>query len=95
MYYSIKNGHQFYSDELERKGHSKPGTWILVKKIKQSDYYEIVDGHHRCAIEYVIGNTYINVKIVAESYSYLQEIILKSHQIHDFEPPRTCQQPER
>ena len=94
MYYSIKNGHQFYSDELERKGHSKPGTWILVKKIKQSDYYEIVDGHHRCAIEYVIGNTYINVKIVDESYSYLQEIILKSHQIHDFEYYQPLNKPE-
>ena len=34
MYHSIKSGHQFHSYELKKKGHSKPGIWILVKKIK-------------------------------------------------------------
>ena len=85
MFFSMKTGKQYHSNEMQGKGHSKPGSWIWVKKIKQSNYYEIVDGHHRCAIHYVKGDSHINVKIADESYSYLQETILKSQQIHDFE----------
>ena len=94
MFFSMKTGKQYHSNEMQRLGHSKPGSWIWVKKIKQSNYYEIVDGHHRCAIHYVKGDSHINVKIADESYSYLQETILKSQQIYDFEYYQPLNKPE-
>lgn len=67
------------------EGHSKPNSPVLLYKLKHSDCYEIVDGHHRIAIQYALGNEYIEGKIVGNKYSILQKKLLKINQVHDIE----------
>lgn len=44
-------------------GQSVPGTLPIVRPISNSKCYQIVDGHHRCAIAYVRGTPRIEVEI--------------------------------
>lgn len=72
------DGHEFYSQDC----HSKTDEPIMLNKIKQSDCYEVVDGHHRLAIKYLKGEKKIRALIVNEKHSYLQKIILAGRQTH-------------
>ncbi len=38
------------------EGHSRPGEPVLVRPISLSDCFQVVDGHHRLAIEWSQGN---------------------------------------
>lgn len=49
---------------IESRGHSKPGSKILVKKIQNSDCYQLIQGNHRAAYAILNGKQKINVKVL-------------------------------
>ncbi len=46
-----------------QEGQSKPGSPPVVRPIKNSDCFEIVDGHHRLAIAHMKGDTAVAVRV--------------------------------
>lgn len=77
------------------RGHSLPNTPIILEKIKYSDNYEVVDGHHRIAVAAVGGCDRIRAVIVGERTSYLQDLVLAGRQTHgDRELYQPLSQPE-
>jgi len=75
-------------------GRSKPNTLIKVNKLYHSDCYEIVDGHHRAAIQYMKGAKELEVEILDDKFSYLQRIILNSNQTFRVELYQPVAKPE-
>jgi 2-polyprenyl-3-methyl-5-hydroxy-6-metoxy-1,4-benzoquinol methylase len=75
-------------------GRSKSNSSIKVMKIKYSDCYEIIDGHHRAAIQYLKGNTHVNVDVIDEKFTYLQRAVLSSKQIFNIELYQPLSKPE-
>lgn len=67
------------------RGHSKHSSPIKLNKIKFSNCYEIIDGHHRIAIEYLSGKEQVRALVVGKKYSVLQKMLLKINQINDIE----------
>lgn len=63
-------------------GHSKQGDPIKLRKIKHSNCYEIIDGHHRVAMDYLMGKKEIRAIIIDKGYSILQEKLLKINITH-------------
>ncbi len=57
----------------------------VLSKIKKSDCYEIIDGHHRAAIAFMLGEKKIYAHVIGSKYSVLQKMLLKINQIHDIE----------
>ena len=82
------------SSEFSNEGHSKVDDLIQVFKLNNSEYYEIVDGHHRCAIYYLLGKKTIKSKVLGDKFSYLQRIILGSKQVFDYEVYQPLDAPE-
>lgn len=66
-------------------GHSKISSPIILIKLRHSNCYEIVDGHHRIAIWRILGKKEIESIVVGSKYSALQQKLLKINQIHDIE----------
>lgn len=80
---------------LTGRGHSLPETPIILSKIKYSDSYEVVDGHHRIAAAAVLGREMIRATIAGERTSYLQDLVLSGRQTHgDRELYQPLPQPE-
>jgi len=64
------------------KGHSIPGSPIKLNKIKSSDCFEIVDGHHRASILYLNGQKKIKCLIINEKNTFLQNLLFSCRQTH-------------
>lgn len=83
----MKNYYLIYKNRINGKranlslkiedGHSKDGDKIKLREIKDSDSYEIIDGHHRIAINYLMGKKYIEAIIIEKGHSALQDKLLK------------------
>ena len=63
-------------------GHSKKKTAIVVAKLKKSDCFEILDGHHRAAIACVLGKKEIEVVVAKKKFSALQTLLMQVNQVH-------------
>jgi hypothetical protein len=74
-----------YWDRFKHSSHSSISEHIKVHKILKSDCYEIIDGHHRSAINFMKGSSSVKVEILGSKFSYLQKLILSSTWIYDFE----------
>ena len=85
FYKRIKNGEERYIKFLSKKGHSKIKEYPILSKIKNSNFYEVIDGHHRIAIMYLRGEKYINAIILGKKYSALQKMLLNINQINAIE----------
>ena len=59
-------------------GQSPNESPILVRKIKYSSYYEVIDGNHRIALAYIQGKSHIEVTLIDEDevYTPLQQLLL-------------------
>ncbi|MDP8235790.1 MAG: methyltransferase domain-containing protein [Candidatus Erginobacter occultus] len=80
---------------LSRRGHSSPETPIILDKIKYSNNYEVVDGHHRIAAAAIRGQNRIRAVIARERTSFLQDLVLSGRQTHgDRELYQPLPQPE-
>lgn len=62
--------------------HSSDNEPIELKKIKHSDCYEVIDGHHRLAVQYVKKQKQVNCYVGGEKLTYLQELIIGYKQTH-------------
>lgn len=78
FYSSLQTGTSYRSDVFLDDGHSGAEEPVQVSKVRDSEYYEIIDGHHRCAIAFMCGKTTIAAEIAGTAYSYLQGLIIKS-----------------
>jgi SAM-dependent methyltransferase len=67
------------------EGHSPPATYPVLRRIRNSDCYEVVDGHHRLAIQIVQGKKEAAAVVLGKTRTYLQEALLKVNQIHGVE----------
>ncbi len=65
----------FYNKSIG-SGHSS-SSYCKVLKFLDIDYYEIFDGHHRLAIQYVLGNKFVKVSVFGETRTYLQNLVFK------------------
>ncbi len=63
-------------------GHSKKDAAIVVAKLKKSDCYEILDGHHRAAIACVLGKNELEVVVAKKKFSALQKLLMEVNQVH-------------
>lgn len=80
---------------LSARGHSLPHTPIILKKIKYSENYEIIDGHHRIAAAAVRGEDHVRALVTGEKTTYLQDLVLSGRQTHgDRELYQPLPQPE-
>ncbi len=68
-----------------KQGHSGKNDLICVAKIKNTDFYEVLDGHHRIAFHYITASKEIEALVAYTKYSGLQHFLLKINQIHDVE----------
>jgi len=80
MYLKIKDKNNNVNF-ANKEGHSSQNSMITVNKIKYSDCYEIVDGHHRVAINYILGKKNISVVILGKKLSTLQKQLIKINQV--------------
>jgi len=78
FYTSLRSGTSYRSEVFLDDGHSGAEEPVQAFKIRDSEYYEIIDGHHRCAIACMSGRETIPVEIAGEMHSYLQSLIIKS-----------------
>ncbi len=76
LYHSIKSGNGI--KRSQGLGHSKDGS-PGVFKIYDSDLYEILDGHHRLAINYLL-NKKTRCVVLGQKKTYLQNLILSVQQ---------------
>ena len=62
------------------EGYSLPGTPPKVRAIRDSSYYEIADGYHSLAIEYVRGAAETRVRVLDEPpvHTPVQELLLST-----------------
>ena len=73
---------QFNGDDLSnlprQPGQSAPGYPIIVRSIRDSSYYEVIDGNHRIALAYMEGKKDVNVCLIddEEVYTPLQRLLL-------------------
>ena len=74
--------------------HSQAGSPIVVNKILDSDCYEIKDGHHRAAAQYMMGRQYIRALVVGEKWTYLQRLLLSCLQVKGAELYQPIHRPE-
>ncbi len=61
-------------------GQSEIGQPIWVRPIRDSSYYEVIDGNHRIALAYMKGETSIRARIYDKepTYTPLQQLLLDS-----------------
>ncbi len=70
---------------FRQPGHSRSGSPVMVCRIRQSDCYEILDGHHRLAAAWVRGKARVPAVVAGSKYSCLQRMLLRVNQINDME----------
>lgn len=68
-----------------QRGHSRPGSPVMVCRVRHSDCYEILDGHHRLAAAWVKGEASVPAVVAGSKYSCLQRMLLRVNQINDIE----------
>ena len=79
MYRKIKAGQGKQAFDVGR-GHSGSDRMAVVYKVFNSDHFEIFDGHHRLAIEYVLGKETKEVVVLFTKKTYLQELVFNGKQ---------------
>jgi hypothetical protein len=75
----IKQYYNVNISKLPRQpGQSSPDISIIVRSIKDSSYYEVIDGNHRIAIAYIKGKNHVQVTLNDddEVYTPLQRLLL-------------------
>lgn len=92
MYQNFSSSKKIAGNETE--GRSNVNSKIRVNKIRHSDYFELVDGHHRAAIHFMKKNKSIDVEVIDEKFTYLQWIILNSKQTFNIELYQPVDKPE-
>lgn len=70
---------------FEHKGRSAAQSPVVVTRIRHSDCFEIIDGHHRAAISHVRGEKFIPAVVSGKKLSVLQRLLLEVNQINDIE----------
>ena len=95
-FYNMYKNFDFSIQRIEEgvNGRSTRNEAIRVKKLFYSDCYEIVDGHHRCAIYVMKGKKSIPVEVIDAKLSYLQRIVLNSKQTFNIELYQPIDKPE-
>ncbi len=59
--------------DYKKKSEGKVELFVTANHIKDADLYEIVDGHHRVAMDAVLGKKYIYAFVVGSAFSGLQK----------------------
>ena len=73
---------QYNGEDLSKlprqPGQSAPDIPIIVRSIKDSSYYEVIDGNHRIALAYMQGKKHVKVTLIDddEVYTPLQRLLL-------------------
>jgi 2-polyprenyl-3-methyl-5-hydroxy-6-metoxy-1,4-benzoquinol methylase len=73
---------QYNGEDLSKlprqPGQSAPDIPIIVRSIKESSYYEVIDGNHRIARAYMQGKKHVKVTLIDddEVYTPLQRLLL-------------------
>jgi hypothetical protein len=62
--------------EYKKDKTSEGNLFVIVKQIKDSDFYEVVDGHHRVAMDAVLGKHSLYAYVIGETFSGLQKKLL-------------------
>lgn len=78
FYTAARTETEFHSDIFQDEGHSAATDPVQVFKIRDSDCYEIIDGHHRCAIAFQCGRITIPAEIAGSDSTYLQRLIFRA-----------------
>ncbi len=78
-YLSIREG-RHSAVHMDNYQHSAEGELLLMSKIKDSTCYELSDGHHRAAINYMLGKRKITVQVFGQKTSYLQRLVRQSNE---------------
>ena len=64
----------------EMRGRTRRGEPISVCAIRNSRCYELQDGHHRAALAILSGAAEIEVLVLGEKWTYLQQLVLRGVQ---------------
>ena len=73
---------QYNGEDLSKlprqPGQSAPGHPIIVRSIRDSSFYEVIDGNHRIALAYMEGTKHVSVCLIDEEevYTPLQRLLL-------------------
>jgi len=73
---------QYNGEDLSKlprqPGQSAPDIPIIVRSIKDSSYYEVIDGNHRIALAYMQGKKDVKVTLIDDEdvYTPLQRLLL-------------------
>lgn len=57
--------------------HSADGDPLLMSKVRDSNCYELDDGHHRASVFYMLGQRRVAAHIAGEKSTYLQRLVRK------------------
>ena len=68
------------TESMVGRGHSQAGSYPVVNRIIDSDFYELEDGHHRLAIMLVKGFHKAQVIVRGRKRTFLQEEVLRVNQ---------------
>lgn len=68
-----------------RDGHSPPGRHPVLRRVRDSDCLEVVDGHHRLAIQAFRGEAETLAVVLGSTRTLLQERLLRVNQVHGVE----------
>lgn len=68
-----------------RRGRARPGAPIRVWRIEHADCFEIIDGHHRLASNYVRGQHTSEATVHSAKLTYLQKLLLGVNQASGME----------
>lgn len=63
--------------EYKKNKTSVGNLFVLVRQIKDSDLYEVIDGHHRVAMDAVLGRSSLHAYVIGEAFSGIQKKLLK------------------
>lgn len=73
---------QYNGEDLSKlprqPGQSAPDIPIIVRSIRDSSYYEVIDGNHRIALAYMQGKKHVQVTLIDDNevYTPLQRLLL-------------------
>lgn len=76
------------------RARSGPGWPPLVNRVRDSEWFEIQDGHHRLAAALVSGATHSDVVIRGRRYTYLQSVLRRVRQVRGSELYQPIAAPE-
>jgi SAM-dependent methyltransferase len=94
-YYELYTNFDRGSAAMQRgRGHSHGGTLPVVTAVRDSDVFEIVDGHHRLAVLLARGAERASVIVNGRKHTFLQEELLRVQQTHGVELYQPVPRPE-